>query len=238
MLVLDWQHSTVPGGALHHHADQQAQRHYRGFGVVPERTRPILTDRPHRCSGPRPIERHTTSSLTLASTPKKLYVADQGEWRLRSQPDPPIREHLLDVIISQPGRHRRDLRRRAPGRRCRAGSAGHAGPAPRPSSALRRPRRPGPCRRARQYRRQGDDPQSVGTEAVQHRQPGHQQHAQKRKPQHADAQASEPGQTEAVEGCRQGHQSTEGDPRARIAPRVNSSATLRSRRNLRLSISS
>jgi hypothetical protein len=36
-----WQQSTVPVGALHHHAELQARRHYRGIGVLPKRTEPL-----------------------------------------------------------------------------------------------------------------------------------------------------------------------------------------------------
>jgi len=38
MLVLYWQQSTVPVGALRRHADLQAHKHYRVSGVQPRRT--------------------------------------------------------------------------------------------------------------------------------------------------------------------------------------------------------
>jgi len=62
-----WQHSTVPVGALHHHADLQARRHYRGFGVLPDgrhHSGSSTTSSRKAATGEPP----TTSSLTPAST--------------------------------------------------------------------------------------------------------------------------------------------------------------------------
>ena len=85
------QQSTVPVGALHHHADLQAHRHYREFGVEPGRAVPlcravliVASGVPHQTGGSR---RHHLRSPRRAR--HGLYAADLGfSWSGRRDSNP------------------------------------------------------------------------------------------------------------------------------------------------------